>query len=107
MARASCLKLFWHWVRAAASRTFWTAGSRRPIRIAMIAITTNSSIRVKARRVMHRPPTPNRVLRWAGGQLRDVAPPELADPDRRAVCVAGGDLDGDGREELYVLNTDT
>src|SRR5262249_25920038 len=47
-------------MRAAASRTFWTAGSSRPIRMAMIAITTNSSIRVK-------PPRPvrerERVLR--------------------------------------------
>src|SRR5262249_11674784 len=37
-------------MRAAASRTFWTAGRSRPIRIAMIAITTNSSISVKPRR---------------------------------------------------------
>jgi hypothetical protein len=50
---------------------------------------------------------PNRVLKWVGGRLRDVAPPALADPDRQAVGVAAGDLDGDGREELYVLNTDT
>jgi hypothetical protein len=50
---------------------------------------------------------PNRVLKWVGGRLRDVAPPELADPDRQAIGVAAGDLDGDGREELYVLNTDT
>lgn len=50
---------------------------------------------------------PNRVLAWAGGALRDVAPPELADADRRAVGVAAADLDGDGREELYILNADT
>src|SRR5215212_8086136 len=37
-------------MRAAASRTFCTAGSSRPMRIAMMAITTNSSIKVKARR---------------------------------------------------------
>jgi hypothetical protein len=30
-----------------ASRTFWIAGSSRPIRIAMMAITTSSSMRVK------------------------------------------------------------
>src|SRR5687767_4600209 len=35
-------------MRAAASRTFWTAGRSRPMRIAMIAITTSSSISVKA-----------------------------------------------------------
>src|SRR5437868_3542525 len=42
-----CLRLFLHWARAAASRTCWTAGTSRPIRIAMIAITTSSSISVK------------------------------------------------------------
>jgi len=35
-------------VRAAAARTFCTAGSNMPIRIAMIAITTRSSMRVNA-----------------------------------------------------------
>src|SRR5437660_5443150 len=34
-------------MRAAASRTFWTAGNSRPMRMAMIAITTSSSISVK------------------------------------------------------------
>lgn len=37
---------FAHLIRAAASRTFWTAGSRRPIRVAVIAITSSSSIGV-------------------------------------------------------------
>ena len=50
---------------------------------------------------------PNRVLKWAGGRLRDAAPHPLADPTGQAVGVAAGDLDGDGREEIYVLNTDT
>src|SRR5438270_13413465 len=49
-ARPICLTLFWHLVRAAASRTFCTAGSSRPISTAMIAITTSSSISVKPRR---------------------------------------------------------
>src|SRR3954469_15187176 len=49
-ARPICLRLFWHLVRAAASRTFWTAGRSRPIRMAMIAITTSNSISVKPRR---------------------------------------------------------
>ncbi len=49
---------------------------------------------------------PNRVLKWAGGALRDVAPPVVADPGRQAVGLAFADVDGDGREELYVLNTD-
>src|SRR5215468_4855714 len=51
----SCLRLFVQLMRAAASRTFWTAGTSRPIRIAMIAITTSSSISVKARRRGHAP----------------------------------------------------
>ena len=36
---------------AAASRTFWTAGSSRPIRMAMMAMTTSNSISVKALRL--------------------------------------------------------
>src|SRR5205807_4210152 len=47
LARAICLRLLEHLARAAASRTFWTAGRSRPIRIAMMAMTTSSSIRVK------------------------------------------------------------
>src|SRR5207244_2525615 len=35
-------------MRTAASRTFWMAGSSRPIRTAMIASTTSNSMRVKA-----------------------------------------------------------
>src|SRR5262245_34001370 len=50
MARPICLRLFMHWVRAADSRTFCTAGTSRPIRMAMMAITTSSSMRVKAGR---------------------------------------------------------
>src|SRR5438046_190283 len=37
-----------HWVRAAASRTFCTAGTKRAIRMAMMAITTNNSMSVNA-----------------------------------------------------------
>jgi hypothetical protein len=39
--------LFMHWVRDAASRTFCTAGSKSPINMPMMAITTKSSIKVK------------------------------------------------------------
>src|SRR5262245_29067542 len=42
-----CLRLLLAWTRAAASRTFCTAGKSMPMRIAMMAITTNSSISVK------------------------------------------------------------
>src|SRR5437660_11873183 len=41
-------------MRLAASRTFWTAGNSRPIRMAMIAMTTSSSISVKPRRKRER-----------------------------------------------------
>ena len=44
-----CLRLLVHWIRRAASRADWTAGKSRPIRTAMIAMTTSSSIRVKPR----------------------------------------------------------
>ena len=43
-----CFKLFRHWRLAADSRTFCTAGNSNPIRMAMMAMTTRSSIRVKA-----------------------------------------------------------
>ena len=49
-ARPSCLRLFWHCIRAAASRTFCTAGRSSPIRMAMMAMTTSNSISVNARR---------------------------------------------------------
>ncbi len=49
---------------------------------------------------------PNRLLKWDGQFLRDVAPKSLADDGARAVAAAAGDFDGDGREELYVLNSD-
>ncbi|MEN9261617.1 MAG: CRTAC1 family protein [Thermostichus sp. HHBFW_bins_43] len=50
---------------------------------------------------------PNRVLKWNGQALVDQTENTLADAGRMAIGVAAGDFDGDGREELYVLNTDT
>ncbi len=47
---------------------------------------------------------PNRVLKWTGGRLLDVAPPAIAETGRRARGIAAGDVDGDGREELFVMN---
>jgi hypothetical protein len=41
-----------HAVRAAESRTFWTAGSKSAIKMPMMAITTSSSIRVKPPRFL-------------------------------------------------------
>src|SRR3954466_8354690 len=63
MGMPSCLRLLEQLMRAAASRTFWTAGRSRPIRIAMIAITTKSSMRVKPARV--------RLLTMANPPRRD------------------------------------
>jgi hypothetical protein len=40
--------LLMHWTRRAASRAAWTAGSNSAIRTLMIAMTTSSSINVKA-----------------------------------------------------------
>src|SRR5260370_13723310 len=57
IARPHCLRLLEHCVRAAASRTFCTAGNRSPIKMAIMAMTTSSSISVKPRlrdRVMGR-----------------------------------------------------
>src|SRR5262245_51707055 len=54
MARPSCFMLLEQRMRPAASRTFWTAGSNRPMRMAMMAITTSSSISVKPRRTADR-----------------------------------------------------
>src|SRR5262249_39479022 len=45
-----CFRLLAHWVRAAASRTFCTAGKSRPMSTAMMAITTSNSMRVNALR---------------------------------------------------------
>lgn len=50
---------------------------------------------------------PNLVLKWDGAGYVDIADPVLADADMNAIGVAAGDLNGDGREELYILNTDT
>jgi len=51
--------------------------------------------------------SPNRRLEWTGTQLRDTATRRLADVDRQAIGVATADFNGDGLEELYILNTDT
>ena len=49
IATPICLRLLRHCVARAASRAAWTAGSSRAARIAIIEITTNSSIRVNPR----------------------------------------------------------
>jgi hypothetical protein len=44
----SCFMLFVHWMRLAASLALARAGSNMPARIAMMAMTTSSSMRVNA-----------------------------------------------------------
>ena len=50
---------------------------------------------------------PNLVLKWNGQGFVNIVDEQLADSEQQAIGVAAGDIDGDGREELYVLNTDT
>ncbi|MDX2138926.1 MAG: CRTAC1 family protein [Chloroflexota bacterium] len=50
---------------------------------------------------------PNVVLKWMGESFVNIAPPPLADPARQAIGVAACDIDSDGSEELYILNTDS
>lgn len=50
---------------------------------------------------------PNRAYKWTGDAFIDIASRELADMTRQSIGVAAADIDGDGEEELYVLNTDT
>src|ERR1035441_185279 len=47
-ARPICLMLLTHFIRFAASLALSNAGNSRPARMAMMAITTRSSMRVKA-----------------------------------------------------------
>ncbi|CAM6014711.1 unnamed protein product [Sphagnum balticum] len=50
----------------------------------------------------------NQLLKWTGTELVNIANgTPLEDPLSSSIGVAAGDFDGDGSEELYVLNTDT
>lgn len=49
---------------------------------------------------------PNRLLRWTGSCLRDVAPPAFEDVGQPSLAIAAADMDGDGREEIYVHNSE-
>lgn len=48
----------------------------------------------------------NLVLKWQSTGFVNIADETLSDLGRQAIGVAAGDLDGDGQEEIYVLNTD-
>src|SRR5690242_16966193 len=66
-AHPSCLRVLVHWDRRAASRADWTAGSSRAIKTAIMAITTKSSMRVNALRLLllgsHIDATPDQLER--------------------------------------------
>lgn len=49
---------------------------------------------------------PNRILQHQDGRFEEWTNEILADSQRQAIGLAAGDFDGDGAEELYVLNTD-
>ncbi len=49
----------------------------------------------------------NTVLRWNGEKFIDIADDILAEVAGMAIGVGACDIDGDGAEEIYVLNTDT
>jgi hypothetical protein len=50
---------------------------------------------------------PNRILKVTDAGLTDAGDAAFGDVGRQAIGVAAGDLDADGREEVYILNTDT
>lgn len=50
---------------------------------------------------------PNRLYAWEDGRLVDRACGILTDETRSAIGVVAADFDADGREEIYVHNTDS
>ena len=49
---------------------------------------------------------PNRIFQFDEDKFREIQDETLADAQRQAIGLAAGDFDGDGAEELYILNTD-
>ena len=49
----------------------------------------------------------NLVIAWDGDRFVEIETSSIADPERQAIGIAAADVDGDGTEEVYVLNTDT
>src|SRR5262249_12440078 len=82
MARPICLRLLEQDMRLAASRTFCTAGKSRPMSTAMMAMTTSSSISVKA---LLSPRTDNRTRVM-------MSPPEQGDNADRECTLDAQDL---------------
>jgi len=50
---------------------------------------------------------PNRMLKWTDCGFVDIEIPIITGNMERAIAVAGADIDGDGREEIYLLNADS
>src|SRR6516164_9472420 len=73
-------RLLEHLVRAAASRIFWTAGSKSPMRIAMMAMTTRSSTSVNAVRRTERMTRASRGGTESGFLPKPMV--ALCEPDR-------------------------
>src|SRR5207253_2303366 len=85
-----------HCVRAAASRTFCTAGRSRPISTAMMAMTTSSSISVKAcRRDVRRRMLSSKV-RGVEAAQEDHLHPVVSILDDRLQYHNRGGVDGEG-----------
>jgi len=49
----------------------------------------------------------NVMLKWDGHRYQDMGSNTLADHTRQAIGIAAADIDADGYEELYILNTDS
>ena len=49
----------------------------------------------------------NQAFEWDGAAYVDVASDVIADSASKAIGVAACDVNGDGHEELYILNTDS
>jgi len=50
---------------------------------------------------------PNRIWKWSNGILIDIASSALADAAAHTLCACAADFDGNGREEIYLMNADT
>src|SRR4051812_49379998 len=92
-------------MRAAASRTFCTAGSSRPMRMAMMAMTTSSSISVKPRlrnrknMAMERPPEKERRTTFKEG-VSDQANPLFGEGSACSLVYLDGPVRVAGGERL-------
>lgn len=47
----------------------------------------------------------NRVLKFAGGMLRDISSPVISDAERATLEIIPADIDSDGTEELYLISS--